>query len=142
MKGSIAFKTLTFKICKIILIIYFIFSISIVIPWPRRNKEYFFQPRFHYTSRINEKRRRFPNLLQENISNLRCTEAEVYASIIIPAMNEIDRLPIMLDECLEYLNQRQHKDENFTYEVYKVLATHKEYGSHNLYKFFIYFNVK
>lgn len=88
-----------------------------MVPWPRRDKEYFFMPRFHYTLEVNEKKNRFPNLLQTNIPDLKCTQAEIYASIIIPAMNERERLPTMLDECLKYLNQRQEKEENFTYEV-------------------------
>ncbi|KAF1586461.1 UNVERIFIED_CONTAM: Dolichyl-phosphate beta-glucosyltransferase, partial [Eudyptes robustus] len=41
-------------------------------------------------------------------------------SVIVPAMNEEERLPVMLDECLEYLDTRAKKQKDFTYEVIVV----------------------
>lgn len=41
-------------------------------------------------------------------------------SVIVPAMNEEERLPIMLDHCLDYLEERKAKDPKFTYEVIVV----------------------
>uniref|UniRef100_A0A1Q3FAZ5 Dolichyl-phosphate beta-glucosyltransferase n=1 Tax=Culex tarsalis TaxID=7177 RepID=A0A1Q3FAZ5_CULTA len=38
-------------------------------------------------------------------------------SVIIPAFDEEKRLPIMLDECLEYLEARLKSNKNFSYEV-------------------------
>uniref|UniRef100_UPI00398F7E83 dolichyl-phosphate beta-glucosyltransferase isoform X1 n=2 Tax=Pristiophorus japonicus TaxID=55135 RepID=UPI00398F7E83 len=61
-------------------------------------------------------------------------------SVIVPSYNEEKRLPLMMDEALEYLEQRQKKD-SFTYEVIVVddgskdettevaLKYSKEYGS-------------
>ncbi|XP_070162005.1 dolichyl-phosphate beta-glucosyltransferase [Polyergus mexicanus] len=42
----------------------------------------------------------------------------VHLSVIIPAYNEEQRLPAMLDECLEYLEKRAESE--FTYEVIVV----------------------
>lgn len=55
-------------------------------------------------------------------------------TVVIPAMNEKvglklffinaifkkfkDRLPVMLDECLEYLAKRLANDQKFSYEVF------------------------
>ncbi|XP_038673984.1 dolichyl-phosphate beta-glucosyltransferase [Scyliorhinus canicula] len=62
-------------------------------------------------------------------------------SVIVPSYNEEERLPLMMDEALEYLEQRQKKDSSFTYEVIVVddgskdettkvaLNYSKEYGS-------------
>ncbi|XP_067889564.1 dolichyl-phosphate beta-glucosyltransferase isoform X2 [Heterodontus francisci] len=62
-------------------------------------------------------------------------------SVIVPSYNEEKRLPLMMDETLEYLEQRQKKDSSFTYEVIVVddgskdettevaLNYSKEYGS-------------
>lgn len=38
-------------------------------------------------------------------------------SVIIPAYNEEKRLPVMLDESLNYLGERAENDNTFTYEV-------------------------
>jgi len=36
---------------------------------------------------------------------------------VIPAFNEVDRLPIMLQDALKYLRSRKQKDPNFTFEM-------------------------
>uniref|UniRef100_A0A1L8EDD8 Dolichyl-phosphate beta-glucosyltransferase n=1 Tax=Haematobia irritans TaxID=7368 RepID=A0A1L8EDD8_HAEIR len=46
-------------------------------------------------------------------------EPTVDLSVIVPAYNEEERMPSMLDECLEYLENKT-KSENFTYEVIVV----------------------
>ncbi|XP_013780915.1 dolichyl-phosphate beta-glucosyltransferase-like [Limulus polyphemus] len=44
-------------------------------------------------------------------------EATLKLSVIVPAFNEAQRLPSMLDECLQYLENRCSKVEEFSYEV-------------------------
>uniref|UniRef100_A0A3B3C1M1 Dolichyl-phosphate beta-glucosyltransferase n=1 Tax=Oryzias melastigma TaxID=30732 RepID=A0A3B3C1M1_ORYME len=41
-------------------------------------------------------------------------------SVVIPAYNEELRMPVMLDEAMEYLESRQKKNSSFTYEVIVV----------------------
>lgn len=41
----------------------------------------------------------------------------LYLTIIAPAYNEQDRISEMLDETLKYLEERQTKDKNFTFEI-------------------------
>lgn len=43
--------------------------------------------------------------------------ASVELSVIVPAYNEEERLPMMMDEALEYLEERKKKLKSFTYEV-------------------------
>uniref|UniRef100_H3ANK8 Dolichyl-phosphate beta-glucosyltransferase n=1 Tax=Latimeria chalumnae TaxID=7897 RepID=H3ANK8_LATCH len=62
-------------------------------------------------------------------------------SVIVPSYNEETRLPIMMEEALEYLEKRQKQDPLFTYEVIVVddgskdkttgvaLKYSKQYGS-------------
>ena len=44
----------------------------------------------------------------------------VSLSVIIPAYNEEDRLPIMLEECTAYLKARKDKDKAFSFEILLV----------------------
>lgn len=44
----------------------------------------------------------------------------VELSVIIPAYEEEKRLPVMLDECMEFLEKRIKEDSKFTYEVIVV----------------------
>lgn len=46
--------------------------------------------------------------------------ANVELSVIVPAYNEEERLPMMMDETLEYLEERKKKLKSFTYEVIVV----------------------
>uniref|UniRef100_A0A8B9Q026 dolichyl-phosphate beta-glucosyltransferase n=1 Tax=Apteryx owenii TaxID=8824 RepID=A0A8B9Q026_APTOW len=41
-------------------------------------------------------------------------------SVVVPSYNEEDRLPLMMDEALDYLEKRQKQDPSFTYEVIVV----------------------
>lgn len=47
-------------------------------------------------------------------------EPEVSLSVIIPAYEEEKRLPVMLDECMWFLETRAKEDTKFTYEVIVV----------------------
>ncbi|VDL87722.1 unnamed protein product [Nippostrongylus brasiliensis] len=59
----------------------------------------------------------FPNLLRSDpLERPRFTDSSVYLSVIVPAMNEEDRLPIMLDECVEYLSERRKNEKEFSFE--------------------------
>merc|ERR1712142_1051085 len=40
-----------------------------------------------------------------------------YLSVIVPAYNEEERLPVMLDECLPYLEERRKSLRDFDYEL-------------------------
>nr|CAG4637281.1 EOG090X0BIY [Ceriodaphnia reticulata]SVE73139.1 EOG090X0BIY [Ceriodaphnia reticulata] len=44
-------------------------------------------------------------------------KATVLLSVIIPAYNEEKRLPVMLEECLDYLERKLKNNPEFTYEV-------------------------
>lgn len=69
------------------------------------NENYFVDPN------DGNKRIQFPSVYS-NDSNDR-----VYVSLIVPAYNEQERLPIMLDETIQYLKQREAKDSSFTWEI-------------------------
>ncbi|GAM16972.1 hypothetical protein SAMD00019534_001470 [Acytostelium subglobosum LB1] len=45
------------------------------------------------------------------------SKASLYLSLIVPAYNEQDRLPKMLDETLTYLRNKSRKDLKFSYEI-------------------------
>lgn len=45
---------------------------------------------------------------------------ELFFSIIVPAYNEEDRICVMLDECLEFMEDRLKSDKTKTYEVIVV----------------------
>ncbi|KFB47700.1 AGAP008315-PA-like protein [Anopheles sinensis] len=64
-----------------------------------------------YTDPTSGEKLPFPSLADEPTLKL---------SVIIPAFDEEKRLPIMLDECLEYLDERSRKEKDFTYEVIVV----------------------
>jgi dolichyl-phosphate beta-glucosyltransferase len=59
------------------------------------------------------KQLKFPSLKQQG------STADVYLSIVIPAYNEEHRLPSMLDQTLEYLENRRRlsAEQSFTFEV-------------------------
>ena len=54
------------------------------------------------------KKQLFPSLADDASRSL---------SVIVPAYNEESRLPVMLDECINYLECRSNDQSNFTYEV-------------------------
>jgi len=57
--------------------------------------------------------------LRKNFSSL-LSPPSVTLSCIIPSYNEEERLPIMLDETLEYLENRAKQETGFTYELVVV----------------------
>ncbi|XP_028397451.1 dolichyl-phosphate beta-glucosyltransferase-like isoform X2 [Dendronephthya gigantea] len=44
-------------------------------------------------------------------------ESSVELSVIVPSYNEEERLPVMLDEAFEYLEERKKHEPSFTYEI-------------------------
>ena len=44
-------------------------------------------------------------------------QKSLYTSFVVPAFNEKDRIPKMLDETINYLEKRKSKDPKFTYEI-------------------------
>jgi len=54
------------------------------------------------------KRQPFPSVMDE---------PSVYISLVVPSYKEAERLPRMLDETLVYLQRRQRRDRDFTFEV-------------------------
>ncbi|KAK5974112.1 hypothetical protein GCK32_006538, partial [Trichostrongylus colubriformis] len=96
-----------------------LYLLSSLTSWPKRKRKDFLVPVRSYDSKGEG----------EILKNLLCedhherppfTESTVYLSVIVPAMNEEDRLPSMLDECFEYLLERAKNEENFTFEVLVV----------------------
>ncbi|VDO26558.1 unnamed protein product [Onchocerca flexuosa] len=113
---------LGFVISCIPLAITCLYLLSWVTPWPIRTRKDLLQPMFAYTP-LNPGSEQFRSLLihgDDSSGEFHCTKPELYLSIIIPAMNEQERLPIMLNECLPYLEERQTKDDSFTYEIIVV----------------------
>jgi len=48
------------------------------------------------------------------------TPPSVYISLIVPAFNEKERLPLMLDDTLAYLKNRKKNNASFTFEILVV----------------------
>ncbi|CAL1572949.1 unnamed protein product [Knipowitschia caucasica] len=46
--------------------------------------------------------------------------SSIELSVVVPAYNEEQRLPVMMEEAMDYLEQRQKKSPSFTYEVIVV----------------------
>lgn len=69
-----------------------------------KDEEYFIDPK-------TGKRHKFPTIEDAPSVDL---------SVIIPAYEEEKRLPVMLEECMEFLEQKVKQEPNFTYEVIVV----------------------
>lgn len=65
------------------------------------NENYFVDPN-------SKKKGKFPSIK---------SESSVYLSVVVPSYNEEERLPVMLDEALEYLDMRMKENPKFTYEI-------------------------
>ncbi|CAH0560902.1 unnamed protein product [Brassicogethes aeneus] len=65
----------------------------------------------YYVDPLSDKKVEFPNLNDKSSVNL---------SVIVPAYNEEVRLPPMLDECTEFLEERCKTNKNFKYEIIVV----------------------
>ncbi|EFO27840.2 hypothetical protein LOAG_00653 [Loa loa] len=100
-----------------------LYLLSWVTPWPVRTRKDLLQPMFVYTP-ANSASEQFRSLLTHDSDDacgeLHCTKPDLYLSVIIPAMNEQERLPIMLNECLPYLEDRQAENDSFSYEIIVV----------------------
>ncbi|VDK88776.1 unnamed protein product, partial [Litomosoides sigmodontis] len=99
-----------------------LYLLSWITPWPVRTQKDLLQPMLVY-SPSNHGSEQFKPLLtcdDDSSGKLYCTKPDLYLSIIIPAMNEQKRLPIMLNECVPYLEDRHVKDSSFTYEIIVV----------------------
>jgi dolichyl-phosphate beta-glucosyltransferase len=68
-----------------------------------------------FLDRENGGKKVFPFIDYDDIGD--ASKASIYLSVIVPAYNEEKRLPVMMDEALEYLEMRQAKDKKFTYEI-------------------------
>ncbi|RUS22613.1 Alg5-prov protein [Endogone sp. FLAS-F59071] len=73
-------------------------------PRPRTESEKFYKD-------ATSKEQRLPTILDKPTVSL---------SVIVPAFDEKQRLPIMLDETVAYLEQRRKADKSFTYEILVV----------------------
>ncbi|KAE9552207.1 hypothetical protein FO519_004588 [Halicephalobus sp. NKZ332] len=94
--------------------------VSFITPYESRTKEEFLQEKTAFDPSGVENHR-FKKLLKlKNKNELEHTDPEVYVSVVIPAMNEEERLPVMLEECLEYLNSRAKESKEFTFEIIVV----------------------
>ncbi|CAF2383994.1 unnamed protein product [Rotaria sp. Silwood2] len=69
---------------------------------PRSDNEKYFQ------DPITKSRKPFPSLKDPHSK---------YLSVIIPAYKEVERLPAMIKDTMDYLEQRQANDSSFTYEL-------------------------
>merc|ERR1712130_85610 len=58
-----------------------------------------------------------PTTQEEHIFDTIYTEPKKYLSVVIPAYNEEERISVMLDETLGYLQDRQRADPQFTWEL-------------------------
>ncbi|CAI2355326.1 unnamed protein product [Caenorhabditis sp. 36 PRJEB53466] len=92
-----------------------LFTLSYATPWIRRRRSEYLEPETVYRSSPEQL---FSKLLPEDRdAPKRYTPSSCYLSVVIPAMNEEERIEIMLDECCEYLEKRAENDKKFTYEV-------------------------
>ncbi|CAJ0570324.1 unnamed protein product, partial [Mesorhabditis spiculigera] len=98
-----------------------LFVVSWLTAWPKRSRSELLRTEQVYDP-TGDTDETFDNLLQSSpTDSIRLyTPAKVYLSVVIPAMNERERLPKMLDQCIEYLDNRKLFDEKFTFEVIVV----------------------
>ncbi|CAI4224778.1 unnamed protein product [Auanema sp. JU1783] len=90
--------------------------LSFMTPWISRKRSELLEDEHAYGTKEV-----IPTMLKANVEDRpRFTEPSLYLSIVVPAMNEEERLPGMLDECLEYCESRKVQDNDFTYEVVVV----------------------
>ncbi|EDV24528.1 Dolichyl-phosphate beta-glucosyltransferase, partial [Trichoplax sp. H2] len=68
------------------------------------NENYFYDPN-------TDTRHRFPTISDP---------ASVDVTIVVPSYNEEKRLPVMLDETIEYFRKRKQKNRSFSYEIIVV----------------------
>lgn len=84
-----------------------------------------------YLSQVDNKEKEFPDLIsQKGTSKGTSPAPNVYLSVIVPAYNEEQRLPKMLDEAIEYLERQK-----FKYEVIVVDDGSKDRTSQVVHEF-------
>uniref|UniRef100_A0A914XGV7 Dolichyl-phosphate beta-glucosyltransferase n=1 Tax=Plectus sambesii TaxID=2011161 RepID=A0A914XGV7_9BILA len=93
-----------------------LFIVSWLTPWPSVSLEQLTQKYALYEPTGKGKSEDFPCTISQKDS-AKATEPTRYLSVVVPAMNEQERLPAMLDDCLPYLEKRAKDDPQFTYEV-------------------------
>ncbi|VDK53088.1 unnamed protein product [Cylicostephanus goldi] len=92
-----------------------LFLLSSIVPWPKRKRSDFIAPTKTYAGK--DEGVSLNNLLREDPREKPLyTESSLYLSVVIPSMNEEERLPKMLDECLDYLLKRKKDEEEFSFE--------------------------
>jgi len=110
-ESSCVFKCALVVLLIVSIIVFIIRSVlrSIMSPYPQisqtENERFFIDP-----SKGNAKVK-FPSIL---------STPSVYLTVIVPSYNEQERLPAMLDETFEYLEERKKNDPKFTYEIIVV----------------------
>ncbi|KAK2720188.1 dolichyl-phosphate beta-glucosyltransferase-like isoform X2 [Artemia franciscana] len=67
-----------------------------------------FPNEYFYSDPLTNKKEKLPSLFDPPTKSL---------SVIVPAYNEEARLPVMLKECLEYLEMRTKSDNAFSFEI-------------------------
>ncbi|KAJ3130368.1 dolichyl-phosphate beta-glucosyltransferase [Nowakowskiella sp. JEL0407] len=77
---------------------------------PNESEKYYFD--VHTTEKLP-----FPSLIEESDPQGQFTPT---LTVVIPAYNEAERIPEMLKETLEYLNDRITEDSGFSYEIIVV----------------------
>lgn len=100
-------------ICLLLIVSLVLKLISPPVPhiYRHESEEYFFDPK-------TKQNIRFPSMIKD--------DPTVYLSVIVPAFNEENRLPKMLDEAIDYLEMRSCDESNrlqgfmFTYEIIVV----------------------
>lgn len=99
--GSLLVYIIVFAVICIIVFSIILYVITEPYPkiWRDEEEKYFWNPK-------TKSKETFPSLHDK---------WSVHLSVVIPAYNEEQRLPVMLDECLEYLENRSKK--GCTYEV-------------------------
>uniref|UniRef100_A0A1I7T917 dolichyl-phosphate beta-glucosyltransferase n=1 Tax=Caenorhabditis tropicalis TaxID=1561998 RepID=A0A1I7T917_9PELO len=100
------------------LIVISLVTLSHMTPWIKRRRSEYLEPESVYRCR---EKKEFQKLLPEDRdSHRRYTPSTCYLSVIIPAMNEAERIGIMLDDCCDYLEARAEIQPEFTYEIIVV----------------------
>ncbi|XP_043602362.1 dolichyl-phosphate beta-glucosyltransferase isoform X1 [Bombus pyrosoma] len=99
--GNLLLYAILFAVICIIVFSIILFVMTKPYPeiWQDEKEKYFLNPK-------TKKTEAFPSLYEK---------WSVHLSVIVPAYNEEQRLPVMLDECLEYLENRSKN--GCTYEV-------------------------
>ena len=100
----------------------FLCRVSWLTPWPSVSLQQLTKKYPLYEPTGKEKVEDFPCAVSTKDA-FKGTEPTRYLSVIVPAMNEEKRLPLMLEDCLPYLEERAKASPDFTYEVLSTFFT-------------------